>query len=38
MPATTVLRGGSVAVTDYRCDAAAGARPFVEVHGGFTLA
>jgi AraC-like DNA-binding protein len=37
MPATTVLRHGSVAVTDYRCDVAPGDRPFVELHAGFSV-
>ena len=38
MAATTLLRGASVAVTDYRCEVGPGDRPFVERHGGFDVA
>ena len=37
MVATTILRSGSVSVIDYRCNAGAGAEPFVEVHGGHSV-
>jgi AraC-like DNA-binding protein len=32
-----VLRRGSIAVVDYRCDAGPADQPFVEVHDGFSL-
>src|SRR5439155_10084492 len=37
MPATTVLRRGSVTVSDYRCTAGPGDEPFVERHAGYSL-
>jgi len=33
----TVLRRGAISVTDYRCSAAVGEAPFVEVHRGYTV-
>jgi AraC-like DNA-binding protein len=38
MAATTVLQRGTVSVIDYRCTAAPGDAPFMEVHEGFDLA
>jgi len=35
--AATVLRRGSITVTDYRCSVGPADEPFVELHGGFTL-
>jgi AraC family transcriptional regulator len=35
---TTLWRSDALTVIDYRCDAAPGAAPFVECHGGFDLA
>ena len=37
MAITTVLRGGSISVIDYRCSVAPEDEPFVEQHGGFSL-
>jgi len=37
MAATTALRSGPISVTDYRCDIARGAAPFVERHGGYSV-
>jgi AraC-like DNA-binding protein len=37
MQATTLLRRASIAVVDYRCDAAPGDRPFTERHGAFSV-
>jgi AraC family transcriptional regulator len=37
MPATTLFRSGSVAVSDYRCSAGPGDTPFVEQHAGYSL-
>lgn len=37
MAATTILQRGSISVTDYRCSAGPGDRPFVERHGGFSV-
>src|SRR5271170_473462 len=34
---TTILRTGSLTVTDYRCTAAPGDAPFVEAHAGYSL-
>src|SRR5262245_21925628 len=33
-----ILEGGGIAVADYRCTAGPRDRPFVEVHGGFSIA
>jgi AraC-like DNA-binding protein len=38
MPATKALLSGPITVIDYRCDVPLHERPFVEVHGGFSLA
>lgn len=38
MAATTILRSGSLSVIDYRCSAGPADQPFVELHGGFSLA
>jgi AraC family transcriptional regulator len=38
MVATTLSQSEWVSVTDYRCSAGPADRPFVEVHGGFSLA
>ena len=39
MPATTTLHeSASISVVDYRCDSGPGARPFVEMHGSFSVA
>jgi AraC family transcriptional regulator len=38
MASTTVFRGESVAVIDYRCEAAPGEAPFAELHDSFSLA
>jgi AraC family transcriptional regulator len=37
MAATTILRSGPITVTDYRCEIAPGAAPFVERHGGYSV-
>src|SRR4051794_32254980 len=37
MTATTFFRRASISVTDYRCSVEPGARPFVELHSGFSL-
>lgn len=37
MAATTLSVNPSVAVSDYRCEARLGDRPFVELHGGFSI-
>lgn len=37
MAATTLLQRETISVVDYRCDAAPGERPFVEVHQGFSV-
>jgi AraC family transcriptional regulator len=37
MVTTTVLRHGSVSVIDHRCSAGAAEKPFVELHGGFSV-
>jgi AraC family transcriptional regulator len=37
MAAISVLRRGSIAVLDYRCDAGPGDRPFVEAHQSFSV-
>ena len=37
MAVTTTLHGGAVSVTDYRCTAVPGDKPFVELHGGFSV-
>jgi AraC-like DNA-binding protein len=37
MTATTALRRGAIAVTDYRCDRGPDTPPFPEVHTGFTV-
>jgi AraC-like DNA-binding protein len=37
MTATTLLRRDAIAVIDYRCSAAPGDRPFVEVHRAFSV-
>jgi AraC-like DNA-binding protein len=38
MPSTKALLRGPISVTDYRCDLPLKERPFVEVHGGYSLA
>jgi AraC family transcriptional regulator len=38
MASTRVFRGESIAVIDYRCEAAPGETPFVELHESFSLA
>jgi AraC family transcriptional regulator len=38
MTATTLFETDTLAVVDYRCGARPGDRPFVEQHGGFSLA
>jgi AraC family transcriptional regulator len=38
MASTRVFRGQSVAVIDYRCEAAPGEEPFAELHDSFSLA
>jgi AraC family transcriptional regulator len=38
MANATILRRGAVTVTDYRCSARPGDRPFTEWHAGFSLA
>jgi AraC family transcriptional regulator len=37
MQAQTLLERGGIAVTDYRCEAAPGERPFLEQHPAFSL-
>ena len=37
MPATTLLRSGSVSAIDYRCDTGPTDAPFVELHSGFSI-
>ena len=37
MPATTLLRRDSIHVTDYRCSAVPGDRPYVEVYGDHSI-
>ena len=37
MVTTTVLRSGSISVTDYRCSAGPADKPFVELHPGFSV-
>jgi AraC family transcriptional regulator len=37
MIATTLLRGGSVSVMDFRCNAGPADRPFVELHESFSM-
>ena len=37
MVATTVLRSGSISVTDYRCSAGPADKPFLELHAGFSV-
>ena len=37
MSVTTVLDGGPITVVDYRCEARAGDRPFVEWHDAFSI-
>jgi AraC family transcriptional regulator len=37
MIATTLLQSSSLSVTDFRCNAGPTARPFVELHGGFSV-
>ena len=37
MATTTILQRGPVSVVDYCCRIPAGARPFVEVHGGYSV-
>jgi AraC family transcriptional regulator len=37
MAVTTTLHSGAVSVTDYRCTAAPGDAPFVELHGDFSV-
>ena len=37
MSATTLHQGGSIAVVDFRCEAAPGERPYVELHGGYSI-
>jgi AraC family transcriptional regulator len=37
MATATLLRDGAVSVVDYRCKAGPGDRPFVEVHGAYSL-
>src|SRR5690242_10626696 len=37
MPPATVLKSGSISVTDYRCSVAPGDAPFVEQHRGFSV-
>jgi AraC family transcriptional regulator len=38
MIATTLLQAGSISVIDFRCHAGPADRPFVELHGGFSVA
>jgi AraC family transcriptional regulator len=38
MPVTTTLQQGAVSVVDYRCEAAQGERPFVELHQAYSIA
>src|SRR5262245_27544076 len=35
--ATSLLRCGSISVVDYRCGARPADKPFVELHGGFSV-
>ena len=37
MVTTTVLQRGSISVVDYRCSAGPADKPFVELHGGFSV-
>jgi len=37
MATTTTLRSGPISVIDYRCGAGPADRPFVELHGGFSV-
>ena len=37
MAATTLMRCGSISVTDYRCTARPADEPFVELHRGFSV-
>src|SRR5262252_3658877 len=37
MIATTLLRGGSVSVMDFRCNAGPADRPFAELHESFSV-
>jgi AraC-like DNA-binding protein len=38
MPATSLIKSEAVSVFDYRCTAGPADKPFVELHGGYTLA
>lgn len=38
MPATTLFSGPAMTVVDYRCSAGPGDRPYVESHGGYSVA